>query len=74
MPELGSVLQARRWAHNLTIDELAAEVGVSRRSVIHWEQGQRVPGLVHFVRLVKVLDLDALAMIGLVGAVDAQHR
>ena len=70
MREFGDVLQARRWAYALTIEELADRVGVSRRSVNHWLQGQKLPGLSHFARLVKVLDLDAPAMLQLIEAVD----
>ena len=74
MHELGDVLKQRRWAHNLTLVEVADRVGVSRRAVMTWEKGERVPGLVHFTRLVEVLQLDAPAMLALVAAVDRSKR
>ena len=66
MPEFGDVLQARRWAHGLTIDDLARGTGASSRAVNNWLQGRSLPSLIHFVRLCKILDLDTLAVCALV--------
>lgn len=37
------VCRAIREAHGVTQTELATAIGVSRQTLIHWEQGQRAP-------------------------------
>ena len=74
MTQFGDVVQARRWAHGLTIDDLARGTGASRRAVNNWLQGRSLPSLVHFVRLCEILDLDTLAICALVRHVAAEDQ
>ena len=64
LQELGARLAAARLARDLTQAELAAEAGVSKRTLERLEKGQaatRLSGFVRVCRALKLLDrLDAL--------------
>lgn len=53
-----SRLKERRSATGLTQAELAAKVGVTRRSVIRWESGQTIPGVRKIERIAEALDCE----------------
>lgn len=50
-----SRLKEVRSSRGLTQAELAAKVGVTRRSVIRWENGQTLPGARKMERVAEVL-------------------
>lgn len=60
LQELGSRLERTRLDRNLTQDQLAAEAGVSRQTIVRIESGGAA-GLPSFIRVLRALDmLDAL--------------
>jgi transcriptional regulator with XRE-family HTH domain len=52
----GQKMREARAAKRLTQEELADAAGVSRRSVIHAEKGEHVPGSEALARIAKVLE------------------
>lgn len=59
---IGSNIQSRRKMVELTQEQLAERLGVSRQTVTKWETGESTPDLANAVALAEVLDvsLDAL--------------
>lgn len=49
--ELGSLIRTIRERDNLTADELARRVGVSRPTITHWESGRRALGKSHHAQV-----------------------
>jgi transcriptional regulator with XRE-family HTH domain len=54
-PFTGETLKHARLRRELTQDELAARVGVSRASIARWEAGSHEPSDINRVRLDKIL-------------------
>lgn len=59
---IGSNIQSRRKMVELTQEQLAERLGVSRQTVTKWETGESTPDLANAAALAEVLDvsLDAL--------------
>lgn len=53
----GDSLKLRRIAAGWTAQALAAEVGVSKSTLIRWEQGENAPTSDHVRELARVLDV-----------------
>jgi transcriptional regulator with XRE-family HTH domain len=58
MGPLGANIKAARTAKNMTVDQLAAEVGVSPRLVQKWQQGVVKPRYENLLKLAAALDRD----------------
>ncbi len=70
LAELGKRLAARRLERNLTQAELAAEAGLSKRTVLRLESGESTQ-LTNLVRVLRALDLQG-ALTALVPAAGAR--
>lgn len=57
----GGIIRARRLQKKRSLDQLAQEVGTSRRTVIRWEKDEMLPGPGYRKRLIRALELDAKA-------------
>ena len=58
-------IRARRLAKGWSMGRLAAEVGVSRQAVFHWETGDRAPSLPNLDKVAIVLGLDYEELVSL---------
>lgn len=56
--EFGVLLRQRRGAAGLNQIELADAAGVSRSSIISWEQGASTPSIVSLYKLAKALEIE----------------
>lgn len=57
MAQLAAAMKKRRAEVGLTFDELAERTGMSRRSVIDYEQGRSRGTLLHWYRIAAALDI-----------------
>ena len=57
MPELFNTLKVQRAVHNLTQEQLAERVGVTRKTINTVERGHFVPSTVLALKLAKALDI-----------------
>lgn len=48
-------IKVLRWQHQLTMEQLAKKVGVSRVSVWNWEHGTCLPNAARLLQLADVL-------------------
>lgn len=55
--DLGELIKERREAFDLTLSELALDLGVNASNVRAWESGTCLPDLLRFRRLCDVLAL-----------------
>jgi transcriptional regulator with XRE-family HTH domain len=55
-----NILKQHRVAKGLTLDELAARIGVSRASVSNWEIGRGLPQPKRYPKLARVLGITPL--------------
>ena len=55
---IGERIRTAREAKNLTMDELAKQVGVNKSNVCRWEKDERTPRIEHLFRLSVLLDVD----------------
>lgn len=56
---VASFIETHRTAGNLTQEQLAAGVGVTRRTISNWESGDVLPKLPDMVRVIEFLGEDA---------------
>ena len=56
--EFGALLRQRRGAAGFNQIELADAAGVSRSSIISWEQGANTPSIVSLYKLAKALKVE----------------
>jgi len=56
--QIAQTVRRARIAHDWTQDQLAAEVGVNKQTVYHWESAKHPPGPEHLRKLEEVLDVD----------------
>jgi len=49
---------AQRTGLNLSIENVAMQVGVSRQTIHNWEKGKTVPEVKHLNKLSEVLQID----------------
>lgn len=63
MLELGLTIKAARENLNLSQDELAAKVGVTRASVSAWENGEYAPGRKRHRKLAEALQITVLELL-----------
>lgn len=68
------ILKALRKARGLTQDDLAQELGLTRKSVINYENGQREPNARAIVALEQYFGVTAAALLGLEDADMAAPR
>ena len=61
---LGQQINLLRKQKNLSQEELAAEMDVSRQSVSKWETGLSRPDTENLIRLAKILEVDVNVLIG----------
>ncbi len=59
----GDILQQLRKEKNLSQQELADSLFVSRASISNWESNRRLPDLIILSRLAKVLDVDIARLV-----------
>ena len=52
---LGENIRERRIAKNLTQDDLAGMVGVTKMAICNYEEGKRIPALYDALRIAKAL-------------------
>ena len=57
MPELGNALKVERARHNLTQEQLAERVGVTRKTINTVERGHFVPSTVLALKLAQALNV-----------------
>ena len=56
---LGGRIRAMRQAHNLTVTDTAARVGISRVQLTQWEAGRVLePGAYQLLRFTKLVDVN----------------
>ncbi|GAA1922135.1 hypothetical protein GCM10009716_33400 [Streptomyces sodiiphilus] len=55
--------KARREALGMSVEELAARVGVSAQAVYQWEWGKRKPNLVRFVSIASALRIPVESLV-----------
>lgn len=67
-------LSERRKSKNLTQDELAAELGVTRSAVAMWESGKSHPRAEKLVRLAKLFDCRVDDLLSSVSTVDTPYQ
>ena len=58
-------LKELRLEHNLTTVQLAKELGVGDSSISRWENGLRVPSIIHLYRIATYFGVSADYLIGL---------
>ena len=63
--ELGRRIAAARKERNITQDQLAKSVNVSRQSVSHWEKGVAPPPFEVLCKLIPLLEMDISDLLGL---------
>ena len=64
MEETQTILKRLRKAHQLSQEELARRVGVTRRAVSRWETGESRPSTDSLRQLSKVLDVSVNTLLG----------
>lgn len=53
--EIGKMIREERIKQGITEQELADMTGSTRRAIIYWEQGKRIPTLVYADKVLKAL-------------------
>jgi DNA-binding XRE family transcriptional regulator len=61
--DLGLVISKYRNMRNLSQEKLADEVGVSRQSIVNWEENKSLPSLPNFIKLSEELRIPMEAVI-----------
>lgn len=57
MEDIKHNLKSLRKANNLTLEELAEKLGVSRQTVAKWEKGETVPDIENCIALAELYDV-----------------
>lgn len=57
LKSLGRALRYRRWFKKMSMETLAQESGVSRRSIVSYEQGYAQPTMKNLLKLCDVLGM-----------------
>ena len=55
--DLGLVISKHRTMRNLSQEELADLIGVSRQAIVNWEENKSKPSLDNFARISEELDI-----------------
>ena len=56
------VIKGLRTENGLTLRQLAKKSGVSESGLSRWENGNRIPNIDVFVRIIKALDCDIVVV------------
>lgn len=58
----GAVVKELRREQGLTLRELSARSGVSESGISRWENGERVPNVDAYIRIIKALDAEVVIL------------
>lgn len=57
-------LKKLRESRNLTLEDIADKLGISRQSVVYYAMGDRVPNIVILIQLAELLDTSIDYLVG----------
>lgn len=58
----GAVVRELRREQGLTLRELSARSGVSESGISRWENGERVPNVDAYIRIIEALDAEVVIL------------
>ncbi len=60
--DAGNVIKSLRTDQDITLRQLAKDAGVSESGLSRWENGNRIPNIDTFIRVLKALDADIVVI------------
>lgn len=60
--DAGNVIKSLRTDQDITLRQLAKDAGVSESGLSRWENGNRIPNIDTFIRVLKALNADIVVI------------